>query len=332
MISLNRTQELFAKLNTQEEILVLGDVGLDKYTLGRVSRISPEAPVPVVEVYKEWEKMGLAANVAENIKVLGGKALLCGIVGEDKAADALESLLEEFELSTWGLVAVEKRMTIFKERIVAENQQICRVDYESSEPISLEDQEKFLSRVSGFLPGKSSVIIEDYGKGLFNLALLQKLYALFSQNNIKTFVDPSRHAHPQIYQGSFLFKPNRIESEILVAKLGYHTRDISEMAHILINALELENIVITLGKDGMAIKNKNDSQLTMIPTFAKEVYDVSGAGDTAISTITLMMSAGATLEEAAWIANYASGVVVGKRGTSNVNQKEIFDFIKLHNL
>lgn len=331
MISLNRTQELFSQLVSLEDILVLGDIGLDKYTLGKVSRISPEAPVPVVEVYKQWEKMGLAANVAENIKVLGGKAILCGIVGEDKAAAALENLLEEFDLSTWGLVALENRTTIFKERIIAENQQICRVDYESCETISAEDQEKFFSRVSEFIQSKSSVVIEDYGKGLFTSDLLKKLYSLFAQNKIKTFVDPSRHAHPQIYQGSFLFKPNKIESEILVSKLGYHTRDTQEIAKILIDALELENIVITLGKDGMAIKNKNDSAVTIIPTFAREVYDVSGAGDTAISTLTLMMSAGATLEEAAWVANYASGVVVGKRGTSNVTSKEIFDFIKKQN-
>jgi rfaE bifunctional protein kinase chain/domain len=325
MISQLRIKEITEKFNQIKPILVIGDVGIDKYSQGIVNRISPEAPVPVIEVQKEWMKLGLAANVSDNLKSLSVGTTLCGVMGDDKNANTLEELLEESGLKTWGLVRDESRMTTFKERVVTSVQQICRIDYETKEGISNNTYERLKERFNEFKGEHSSIIIEDYGKGLFTKTVLEFLIKDSKENNLKTYVDPSRSTPALWYKGASFLKPNEVESEILVRGLGFDKKSsIEERAKILVDKLDLEKIIITLGANGMALLDTTtDGKVHIIPTVAKDVFDVSGAGDTAISAIVASLSAGATLEEAAWIGNCASGIVVGKKGTALATIEEL---------
>ncbi len=328
--SAQRFQTLIDKFPVLPPVFVLGDIGIDKYTFGEVKRISPEAPVPVLEVTKEWNKLGLAANVSDNLKSLTVNSTLCGLVGEDSRAGLLESLLEERGLKTWGLVRDPGRHTTYKERVTTATQQICRVDYESRHPISPAVTEKFRARAGEFVRDHAGVIIEDYGKGLLTQELLAHVIATFTEAGKLVAVDPSRSTNPLWYKGAQLLKPNMTEARMMVEALGYFKeRDVATMATILIEKLQLKKIIITLGAEGMAmLDTEANSGLKLIPTVANEVYDVSGAGDTAISAITASLLAGATLEEAGWIGNCASGVVVKKRGTALCSMDELKEFYK----
>lgn len=326
------TQDKFQKIinafSTLKPILVVGDLGIDKYTFGEVKRISPEAPVPVLEVSKEWNKLGLAANVSDNLKSLEIASTLCGIVGEDSRANLVESLLEERGLNTWGLVRDKSRMTTYKERVTTSTQQICRVDYETKDQIDEEVTKRIGNRIQEFADSHSGVIIEDYGKGLFSEALCQRIIASYKEKNLLVAVDPSRSTPPLWYKGATLFKPNRLEAHIIVEAMGYFKeRNLETIAKILIEKLSLEKVIITLGADGMAmLDTKGDGKIHIIPTAANEVFDVSGAGDTAIAAITGSLLAGASLEEAAWVGNCAAGVVVKKRGTALCSKTELNEY------
>lgn len=326
------TSEKFDKIvyNFQnlKPILVIGDLGVDKYTYGEVKRISPEAPVPVLEVEKEWNKLGLAANVSDNLVSLEVPSTLCGVIGDDSRANLVESLLEERGLKTWGLVRDVSRHTTYKERVTTSMQQICRIDYETKDAISDEVFKKVSSRIEEFSLNHSGVILEDYGKGLFSEELCQKIINSFKEKNLIVAVDPSRSTPPLWYNGATLLKPNRNESQIMVEALGYFKeKKLETIAQILVEKLGLEKIIITLGPDGMAmLDTKLDGQLKIIPTAANEVFDVSGAGDTAIAAITSAILSGATLEEAAWVGNCAAGVVVRKRGTALCSKLELRDY------
>jgi rfaE bifunctional protein kinase chain/domain len=325
MITTERFNEIVGQFKQLRPILVVGDVGVDKYTLGHVKRISPEAPVPVVEVSTEWMKLGLAANVSDNLKSMGVNSTLCGVIGDDLNASKLEGLLEDSHLKTWGIVRDPNRMTTFKERIVTEVQQVCRIDYETKDAIDNDTYYRLKDRFEQFKQEHSAFIIEDYGKGLLRENVISYLVDQAKEMNLLLAVDPARSTPPQWYKGATLLKPNRAECEIMVNALGYNkTSSLDEMARILVDKLELEKIIITLGAEGMVmLDTKVSEQLKSIPTVAKEVYDVSGAGDTAISAIVASMAAGATLEEAGWIGNCASGVVVAKKGTALCSQDEL---------
>ncbi|MFP5458234.1 MAG: bifunctional heptose 7-phosphate kinase/heptose 1-phosphate adenyltransferase [Bacteriovoracia bacterium] len=325
-----RFQAILKNFTTLDPVFVIGDVGIDKYTYGDVKRISPEAPVPVLEVSKEWNKLGLAANVSDNLKSLTVASTLCGVVGSDSRADLLDSLLEERGLKTWGLVRDPSRMTTYKERVTTGTQQICRVDYESRHALSDEMYGKFKLRCSEFSRDHSGVIIEDYGKGLLGEDLIQHTIRSFTEAKKFVAVDPSRTTPPLWYRGAHLLKPNLTEAQLMVEALGYFKeRNVETMARILVEKLALKKIIVTLGPDGMGMLDTElDGVLKVIPTVANEVFDVSGAGDTAISAITASLLSGASLEEAAWIGNCASGVVVRKRGTALCTIDELQSFYK----
>jgi rfaE bifunctional protein kinase chain/domain len=325
MIPRDRFDNILSKFSSIKPIMVVGDIGVDKYTFGEVRRISPEAPVPVLEVQKEWMKLGLAANVSDNLKSMGVESTLCGVIGDDTNANKLEDLMDENSLKTWGIVRDETRMTTFKERVVTEVQQVCRVDYETKEAISNDTYFRLKDRFEQFKSDHSAIIIEDYGKGLLRETVISYLVEQGKEMGKLVAVDPSRTTPPEWYKGATLLKPNRVECEIMVQALGYnHQPTVNEMAEILVDKLELEKIIITLGAEGMAmLDTKNSDKIKIIPTVAKEVFDVSGAGDTAISAIVASLAAGATLEEAGWIGNCASGVVVAKKGTALVTVEEL---------
>jgi rfaE bifunctional protein kinase chain/domain len=330
ILTQEKFQTIVSQFNKIKPILVVGDLGIDKYTFGEVRRISPEAPVPVLEVSKEWDKLGLAANVTDNLNSLGVASTLCGVIGDDSRAGLVENLLEEKNLKTWGLVRDASRHTTYKERVTTATQQICRVDYETKDTISEEVSKRISTRIQEFSDSHSGVIIEDYGKGLFSEALCQKIIKDYKEKDLMIGVDPSRSTPPLWYKGATLLKPNRLESHMMVEALGYFKeRKLETIAEILIDKLQLEKIIITLGADGMAmIDTKVDKKLKMIPTAANEVFDVSGAGDTAIAAITSSLLSGASLEEAAWVGNCAAGVVVRKRGTALCTMEELKDYFQ----
>lgn len=327
LISKNRFQEIISKFSSLKPTLVVGDVGVDKYTFGSVSRISPEAPVPIVEVSKEWQKLGLAANVSDNLKSLNSSSTLVGLIGNDSNANLFENLLEESELRTWGIIRSAGRMTTLKERVITKSQQVCRVDYETKGELEDELQDKVIDRVKKFFDEHEGLIIQDYAKGLVTKKICSSLIPLFKEAGRLVCVDPSRNADPLLYKGVTLLKPNLIESYLLAESLGYRKESLEGVAKILIDKLELEKLVITLGGEGMAsLDTKGDGQLNIIPTVANEVFDVSGAGDTVISALASALQAGASLQEAAWIGNCSAGVVVGKMGTARVNLDELKAF------
>lgn len=330
ILTQEKFQTIIDSFSKLQPILVVGDLGIDKYTFGEVRRISPEAPVPVLEVSKEWNKLGLAANVSDNLKSLEVTSTLCGVIGEDSRANLVEHLLEERGLNTWGLVRDKSRMTTYKERVTTSTQQICRVDYETKDQIDDETQKRVAGRIQEFAATHSGVIIEDYGKGLFSEALCQRIISIFKEKKLMVAVDPSRSSPPTWYKGASLFKPNRLEAHIIVEAMGYFKeRNLETIAKILVDKLEFEKVIITLGADGMAmLDTKGNGKLQIIPTAANEVFDVSGAGDTAIAAITASLLTGASLEEAAWVGNCAAGVVVKKRGTALCSKIELVEYFQ----
>lgn len=330
ILTQDKFNSIIAQFSKLKPILVVGDLGIDKYTFGEVKRISPEAPVPVLEVQKEWQKLGLAANVSDNLKSLEVASTLCGVIGDDPRANMVEHLLEERGLKTWGLVRDPSRHTTYKERVTTATQQICRVDYETKDTIDDETFRRVSSRIQEFSGNHSGLIIEDYGKGLFSENLCQRIIKDFKEKNLLVAVDPSRSTPPGWYKGATLLKPNRAESHMMVEALGYFKeRKLETIAQVLVDKLGLEKVIITLGPDGMAmLDTKLDGKLRIIPTAANEVFDVSGAGDTAIAAITSSLLAGASLEEAAWVGNCAAGVVVRKRGTALCSMEELKEYFQ----
>lgn len=330
MINDQRFETILKEFKNIKPILVAGDVGVDKYTYGEVKRISPEAPVPVLEVSREWMKLGLAANVVDNLSALEVESTICGVIGDDKNANTLENLLEESRLKTWGIIRDASRMTTFKERVVTEVQQVCRVDYESQEPINNEVYDKLKLRFDEFKSEHSAFIIEDYGKGFLRKNVIEYIISEAKSLNKLVAVDPSRTTPAIYYKGATLLKPNKVEANLMVQSLGYNNVTcMEEVSRILVDKLALEKIIITLGSEGMGLVDTNNGgEFVRIPTVANEVYDVSGAGDTAISAIVSALCSGASLEEAAWIGNCAAGVVVGKKGTALVTQGELIQFYK----
>lgn len=324
LITEQRFNEILTKFNSVKPLLVVGDVGIDKYTFGEVKRISPEAPVPVLEVTKEWLKLGLAANISHNLQTLNVPSTLCGVVGEDKNADVFEELLEDNSLKTWGLVRAGDRPTTFKERVTTNTQQIVRIDYESSEVISESVEKKFIQRIEELSPSHSAIILEDYAKGALTKKVIEEVIRYANANGVMVAVDPGRTTPPLFYRGASLLKPNLSEARAMVEFLGFKEKKVEKIAEILLDKLNVKKLVITLGADGMALFDTEVHKvIEHIPTVANEVFDVSGAGDTAIALLTSSLVAGATLEEAAWISNCGAGVVVAKKGTATVDQEEL---------
>lgn len=305
------------------KISVLGDVGLDKYTKGSVDRISPEAPVPVVLVKEEIFKLGLAANVAENIVALGGNSSLIGIIGSDEGAVDLTSLLKNKGIPTTNLVIDPSRRTILKERIVAESQQMLRVDYESPGMISEKPQKNILGSIAKSIRYAHALIIEDYAKGLLTKETIKFSIAKAKEKGIPVLVDPNLKTPAEWYSGATLLTPNKKEAEFLSGIKIEGMDSLIKAGKSIITKTKSKSLVITLSADGMAIFKSLDSKPIIIPTFAKEVFDVSGAGDTVIAVLGLVLSCGEDLELAAYIANLAAGIEVSKRGTATVSQAEI---------
>jgi len=313
-------------------LLVIGDVMLDEFVWGRVSRISPEAPVPVVEVTGESQYPGGAANVARNLRLFCDQVQICGLVGKDSAGDQLRTLLEAEEIGTGGLVQNSSMPTIVKTRIVARQQQVVRVDREKKAEAPAEVRKEALAAIADLLESMDGVILEDYGKGLINQALVSEVCALASAQGKIVTADPNVQ-NPLHWGGVHVLKPNRGEAFAMVGlpdpgALDNPLQDgpLLETAQRLIVQQNVQAVLITLGEHGMLLVEQGQEPYHT-PTRAREVFDVSGAGDTAIALFTLALCAGASMHEAAEISNHASGVVVGKLGTATLTPEELADAV-----
>ncbi len=307
----------------KKKIAVLGDVGIDRYTLGLVERISPEAPVPIVSVQSEYLKLGLASNVADNILTLNGIPILSGVLGKDQDAKDLMEMLSLKKIPTAGLVIDSSRRTILKERIMGENQQMLRVDYEDTHPLSAVIQKKVQTSILKAISGADALIVEDYAKGLLQEKTMAVAIKAANAKKIPVLIDPHLKTPVSWYSDTTLLTPNKREAEVLAGEKILDQKSLISVGKKIMKKARAQSLVITLGKGGMAIFKNAQSLPTVIPTFAQEVFDVSGAGDTVIAVLALVLSTGATLEEAAYISNLAAGVEVSKRGTATVSQQEI---------
>lgn len=320
-------EKLFKKFK-DKKILVIGDIILDRYIFGKVSRISPEAPVPVVEVYEEQYRLGGAANVANNIIALGGKAYLCGIIGKGAHGRIVRDLLTEKTIGQ-DFIFEDTRRTTVKTRIIGGNQQIVRFDIEDRRRLEGKAKEIFLSMIKDALNDFDAVIVSDYKKGVVSEELFRILVNHKKKNGNFIAVDP-KIGHFRLYKQVSLITPNiaeashgaqlEIKDEKTLVKAGFN----------LLKKLACDSVLITRGEEGMSLFEKKDSEVivTHLPTVAKKVFDVTGAGDTVIATITLAHISGADLVSAAKIANIAAGIVVGKVGTATATPEEILEVLK----
>jgi D-beta-D-heptose 7-phosphate kinase/D-beta-D-heptose 1-phosphate adenosyltransferase len=312
----------------RSRILVVGDVMLDQFIWGSVSRISPEAPVPVVDFKSESFMPGGAANVARNLSALGAAPELFGVVGDDDSALRMRELLREQHVGCSGLITHSSRPTSIKTRIVAHQQQVVRVDRESKTPLDNATTAQLLGAIEHRLKGADAVIVGDYGKGVVTHSLLDALKELCRKRGVWLSFDPKPVHHLNLTDLS-LITPNRKEAFELsdLPDDTRHANPLSDLnlirtAERLLKDLSPALLLITLGEQGMLLCRQGQ-KLIHIPTVAQEVFDVSGAGDTVIASFTLAIAAGASPLEAAIVSNHAAGVVVGKVGTAIVTPKEL---------
>lgn len=323
-----RTEELLARF-AEQRILVVGDVMLDRYVYGKVERISPEAPVPVVLVTEEKGMPGGACNVALNVQTLGGSGSIAGVLGVDAAGAELKRLLAEVQVDTRGLLEHERAQTTVKSRVVAERQQVVRVDRERRGGLSLEAREAFRGRIDAAMEDATGVVIEDYGKGLVEQGVVDAVLSAARARGIPVGFDPKEN-HALNVRGIAVATPNRKEAfsavgvqEPLEPGDPMQDESLKEVARRLYEKWHPTlGLLLTLGPQGMLLV-KGGAPALHVPTRAREVFDVSGAGDTVIATCVLALAAGATAEEAAELSNYAAGVVVGKLGTAPCTADEL---------
>lgn len=309
---------------SDQPILVVGDLMLDRYVWGRVERISPEAPVPVVEVVKETVHLGGAANVAYNLAVLKARPLLVGVVGRDEAGDRLVEELHRQEISSEGIVRDKGRSTTIKTRIIAHNQQVCRTDREDKTPLSQGTVDQMRTAYQPLLEQAKGIIISDYAKGACSEALVVGLIQEARRTKKFLAVDP-KAGDFSVYRGASIVTPNKKEA---VRASGVEIVDEASFIQAGEKLLEVtasDYLLITRGEEGMTLFDGKEH--SHIPTVAREVFDVSGAGDTVIASLTLAVAAGASIRDAAILANHAAGVAVGKLGTAAASGEEILSSI-----
>lgn len=307
----------------EANILVIGDIIIDHFIYGSVSRISPEAPVPVVNVRREDLLLGGSANVLHNLHALGGTGAICGVIGRDIMGEQLLSLLDDIDSPTSGVIHCDDRPTTKKTRIIAQNQQVVRFDREVTGPLEAEVIAQMCRFLDDNISSFQAVVVSDYDKGVICPAIVDHLRTLRKSHNIPMVVDP-KPGHPEFFRGATLITPNNLEAELMSGLKITDSDSLLAAATKLKEELESEAVLITRGEAGMALLS-GDKPLFTIPTVAKEVYDVTGAGDTVIATLALGLAVGLSHAEAAAIANYAAGIAVGKVGTATASPEELLE-------
>jgi rfaE bifunctional protein kinase chain/domain len=320
-ITFPRIKELFGAFS-KAKIAVLGDLMLDRYFFGSVTRISPEAPVPVVDIEQSETRLGGAANVGHNIHTLSATPILIGVVGDDNKGNQLRSLLTDIGLSADGIITDPDRPTTIKTRVVADSKQVLRIDQEKKHTLSLDAEERVMKYLASIISSIDAIIFEDYNKGVLSRSLISRAIDLAQKNNVKTFVDPKFDNFFE-YKKTTVFKPNRKE---LQDALGVRLRtdeDINAAGFKLLSLLEAENVLLTLSEKGMRLFERGHNEPFSIPTMAREVADVSGAGDTVVATLAVACACGASVREAAVIANRAAGLVVEELGIEPIRKENL---------
>lgn len=323
-LSRTRLAELLNAASAQR-LAVIGDAMLDVYLAGDVDRVSPEAPVPVVRVRQRRFALGGAANVAQNVGAIGAQCLLVGAIGNDAGGATLRTMLDAIAVDDDHLVSVD-RPTTTKTRVVARSQQLLRVDEEDDADLSADEVARMLEAVHAALADADALLLEDYNKGVLVPEVITQAIAWARQREIPIVVDP-KYRNFFSYKGATVFKPNRSELE---AALGAAINlDDADALPGVFARLGVEHLLLTLGERGMALL-ASDGLVTRIPTMAREVYDVVGAGDTVTAYLGATLAAGATAAEAAVIANYAAGIEVGKLGAATVSPDEVLASYDAH--
>jgi len=323
-----QTHDLFQAVSRfdKTKILVIGDVIIDQFIWGTVNRISPEAPVPVVNVNREEFLLGGSANVLKNIYSLGGQGALCGVIGSDSMGEQLGDLIKALPSSLDGLVTGERPTTV-KTRVVAQGQQVVRFDREETGVPGKETLAALIAYLEKNLKDFDAVIISDYSKGVVNESFMIRLHqlrrAIIADGNrtLPLIVDP-KPENIHRFVGATVITPNNLEASKMS---GMEIRDEQQLlaaSRYIRDEIDCEAVLITRGESGMALLQGND-ELVTIPTMAKEVYDVTGAGDTVVATLALGLAAGCSMKDAAVLANHAAGIVVGKVGTASVSVDEL---------
>ncbi len=311
-----------------KKIIVIGDIMLDHFIRGSVSRISPEAPVPVVLVKEEHFLAGGAGNVSVNITGLQAKSMLVSVIGEDIFGSTLKKFLKDTKVNTDHVVEDKSRPTTKKTRIIAEHQQVVRFDRESKNRINQELSHKCMEHFKKVAKDADGVIISDYGKGMLSNESIKEIIRICNKHKLPVCVDPKTENFRK-YKNITCITPNSKEAwegMSMIPKEG--EEEINELGEKILKTLKADSILITRGPDGMSLFEKGKKGVARIKATAKEVYDVTGAGDSVISVLTLALASGASVKDAAKIANYAGGIVVGKLGTATLSQEELLEAIK----
>ena len=310
------------KLNKKPNILVIGDLMIDHYLWGSCDRISPEAPVQVVNVKKESSVLGGAGNVINNLVTLGSVVDVISVIGNDSVANELKSLLEKIDVPTSNLVVENNRKTSKKSRLIASQQQVLRYDMESIDDINENSHKQIIQTLEKNIDKYSSIILSDYGKGVLTTNLTKEIIKIANKNSIKVLVDPKGKDYSK-YKGSYTLTPNKKEA---MEATNIDIKDESSLIEALKSLktqCSLEVSLITLSEQGIAIF---DDELTIKPTVAREVYDVTGAGDTVIASIAFALGNNLDIKDAIYFANLAAGVVVGKIGSATTTLDEIYEY------
>jgi D-beta-D-heptose 7-phosphate kinase/D-beta-D-heptose 1-phosphate adenosyltransferase len=305
-------------------VLVIGDIIMDEYVWGDVSRISPEAPVPVVEVKRETKMLGGAANVINNMTTLGAKPILCGVIGKDITGEIILNNIQKMGLRTDGIVVEQDRPTSIKTRVVARNQQVVRFDRESRKDIRSESIKEILNFIERNLDNLDAVVVSDYGKGVVSARLMKELRGLVHSvpdGSVIIAVDP-KTGNFEYYHGVDVITPNHHEAGAFCRFEILDEEMLNRAGKQIISELTCRSVLITQGRDGMTLF-ENSGEITHIPTVAKKVFDVTGAGDTVIGSFSLGLASGLDLKSAAILSNFAAGIVVGEVGTSTVSAEDL---------
>lgn len=309
-----------------KKIAVIGDLMIDGYFWGDVKRISPEAPVPVVEIDNQFFRFGGSANVIYNIKKLGAIPFPFGVVGNDREREILNNLFNENEIENLdGIIVDESRPTTVKIRVIAANQHIVRIDKESKKYIDDLIEQKIITAFKKIIDEIDAVIFEDYNKGVLTKKLIKEIISIAKMKNKLVTVDPKFDNFFE-YQNVDVFKPNKKEIEDVLGKRFFSEREIENAGRELIKKMNLKNVLITLGSKGSALINNGEAM--HVPTKARKVADVSGAGDTVISTLTVALTAGAKILEAAYLANFAGGLVCEEVGIVPIKIDQLFSEVE----
>jgi D-beta-D-heptose 7-phosphate kinase/D-beta-D-heptose 1-phosphate adenosyltransferase len=318
-------EQLFAKMAARH-VVVVGDAMLDIYLAGDADRISPEAPVPVVSVHTRRYALGGAANVAANVAAIGAECRLLAVVGDDARGDSLRGELAQNRLADRHIVVAAARPTTSKTRVTARGQQVVRIDEEIEDAIPAKTENQLLGQLDAVMADADAILLEDYNKGTLTPAVIERAMTLARKRGIPIVVDP-KFKHFFAYRGATLFKPNRRELEQAMGA----TLDLAhpDALPTTLEKLGVDNLLLTLGAEGMVLVTK-DRQIGRIPTMAREVFDVSGAGDTVTAWVGTALAAGASVREAAQVANYAAGVEVGKSGVATVSPGEVLAMHEAH--